>query len=105
MKQGDLYNHFKGTEYQFKCIALPLNTVENKEVLKFIGNVRYHEDDKDIKIYQHNGIWVADYELPLVIYQSELNYGTNEYWAREVDDFFGYKINNGKYIKRFILKK
>jgi len=29
---------------------------------------------------------------------------TDKVWAREVDDFFGYKEKDGRYIKRFALK-
>ncbi|MEK5323799.1 DUF1653 domain-containing protein [Aeribacillus composti] len=104
MIRNDIYTHYKGNDYQFKCIALPLNEVEDQSCLVPKGTARYYENDRDIPLYFHNGVWLIDSDLPHVIYQSEANYGTDKVWAREVDDFFGYKEKDGRYIKRFALK-
>lgn len=105
MKNGDFYNHYKNVEYYFDCIALPLND-RNKAKLEYIGTTRYHEDTHDIDLYFHkeSGVTFIDADVPHVIYQSEKHYDTNFTYAREVDDFFGYKIEHGNYIKRFTLK-
>ena len=98
MKSGDFYRHSKGGGYYFKNIALPL---ENRKKVKLIGIARYHENDRDIKLYQsEEKVLFIESDLPHVIYQSESDGETDKYWAREVDDFFGYK--DGK-IKRFTL--
>jgi hypothetical protein len=100
MKSGDFYRHSKGGGYYFKNIALPL---ENRKKVKLIGIARYHENDRDIKLYQsEEKVLFIESDLPHVIYQSEIDSETDKYWAREVDDFFGYK--DGK-IKRFTLVK
>lgn len=105
MKYGDYYNHYKGVEYWFQCIALPLNEATDKRKLEENGVARYHENDRDIALYFNNGTWYVDDDVPHVIYQSEQDYDTEKVWAREVDDFFGYKIEAGHPIKRFELKK
>jgi hypothetical protein len=100
MKYGDFYEHSKGGGYFFKCIALP---IENRDKLELVGVARYHENDRDINLYQsENKVLFLDSELPHVIYQSESDYKTDKYWVREVDDFFGYKEDK---IKRFTLIK
>jgi hypothetical protein len=102
MKKGDFYTHFKGGEYYFDCIALPL---EERESGEKIQTARYHDDTRDVDLYVENGVTFIDAEVPHVIYQAEKDYDTNKVWAREVDDFFGYKHLTGSHFqKRFTLK-
>lgn len=103
MKLGDKYQHFKGTEYTFRGIALPLNDLSNrmKELLSYKGKVSYHENTYELDLYELDGVLFLNADIPHVIYQSEKDYSTNKYWAREVDDFFGYKEKDGKLMKRF----
>lgn len=110
MKNGDFYNHFKGAEYFFDCIALPLrSSYLSKRIHSMMaesGTARYHEDTHDLQLFYLDGVAFIDSDVPHVIYQSEKHYDTDFVYAREVDDFFGYKQDaNGKYIKRFVLKK
>lgn len=104
MNYGDFYTHYKGNDYWFQCIALPLDVLASDANLKRVGSARYHENDKDIDLYFDNGVWFVDYEFPCVIYQAEKDHDTEFVWAREVDDFFGYKGKEGRYVKRFALK-
>jgi hypothetical protein len=69
-----------------------------------VGPARYHDNTHDLALYAIDGVTFIDSDVPHVIYQSEEDYNTYAVWAREVDDFFGYKQDNGKYIKRFALK-
>jgi hypothetical protein len=104
MKTGDFYNHYKGTEYYFDCIALPL---EDRKKVEPILTVRHHENTHDIQLYIcESGVTFIDSDVPHVIYQSEKDYNTNKVWAREVDDFFDTvtTIADGL-VKRFTLKK
>lgn len=108
MKYGDLYNHYKGVEYFFNCIALPMkdSSIRKSDLAKMehTYNARYHEDTHDIKIYSSGGATFIDSDVPHVIYQSEKHYGTDYVYAREVDDFFGYKADeNNHFVKRFSL--
>jgi hypothetical protein len=102
MKTGDFYQHYKGGEYYFDCIALPLNGLRSA---RKITTARYHENTHDIQLFiDDSGTTFIDSALPHVIYQSEKDYDTDKVWAREVDDFFGYKEKDGRFIKRFALK-
>jgi hypothetical protein len=110
MKYGDIYKHFKGGEYFFQGIALPLRegnlSVRTVKSMTFQGNARYHENTHDIELYAIDGAMFIDSELPHVIYQSEKDYNTYKCWAREVDDFFGYKEDiYGHMKKKFTLQK
>src|SRR4051812_16520027 len=104
MKNGDFYNHYKGGEYFFDCIALPLVNHAYEIKPHFIQKVRYHEDTQDMNLYVANGVTYIESDIPYVIYQSEKDYDTDKVWAREVDDFFGYKqLSDNNYVKRFTL--
>lgn len=109
MKYGDKYEHYKGVEYFFQGIALPLQagniSLDTMQKLMFLGIVRYHEDTHDIELYGLDGALFIDSEYPHVIYQSEKHYNTSYCYAREVDDFFGYTYIDTELIKRFTLKK
>jgi hypothetical protein len=110
MKNGDFYMHCKNTEYFFDSIALPLKgnshlTRRIKEGMTFCQSARYHENTHDLNLYNFDGVTFIDSDVPHVIYQSEKDYDTDKVWAREVDDFFGYKKEkNGQLVKRFTLK-
>lgn len=109
MKSGDLYRHYKkGHIYEFICIALskdvidmdlfnPFNILNNSK----IEIARYHEDTYDLLYCKHEGdIFIIDSDLPHVIYKNE----NGLYFAREVDDYFGYTQNSfGEWEKRFRL--
>lgn len=107
MKNGDMYRHFNGGKYAFICIALPLKDklieklFHNIEVIKTL-NVRYHENTHDLKVYiTGNGASFIDSDVPHVLYQNM----QEQDWAREVDDFFGYKTKeDGQLVKRFTLE-
>lgn len=103
MNKGDFYTHYKGGEYFFDSIALPLTTQRN---LTNVGEARYHDNSHDLELYiDDNGTIFINSDLPHVIYQGEDHYDTDFVWAREVDDFFGYKhITGSHHIKRFSLK-
>jgi hypothetical protein len=103
MKTGDFYSHYKGGEYYFDCIALPL---KGSKRARKIQTARYHENTHDIDLYiDENGTTFIDSDVPHVIYQAEKDYNTDKVWAREVDDFFGYKDVGISYVqKRFTLK-
>lgn len=106
MKYGDNYKHFKGGEYIFEGIALPLRTGNlSQETIKnmtYQGKVRYHENSHDIDLYSIDGAFFIDSELPHVVYVALKTNGI--VWAREVDDFFGYKQKeNGELVKKFSL--
>lgn len=113
MKHGNFYKHFrKGTEYCFCTIALPLKEFSGRESqLEAIGvSHDAHTPDgepvREIQLYNLFGITLIDRETPHVIYQSEHDYNTEKVWAREVDDFFGYKkMEDGSLVKRFVLQK
>lgn len=105
MRYDDTYKHFKGREYRFVSIALPLQGPNTTKLIKdqivYIGTARYHEDTHDIALYKLGSILFVDEEIPFVIYKPKDDI-TAPYYAREVDNFFGYKVGNqGNYIKRF----
>jgi hypothetical protein len=108
MKNGDFYKHYKGGEYFFDCIALPLEVSPFSKIAKeekHTQTARHHENTQDLDLYLINGVTFIKSDVPHVIYQSEKDYNTNFVFAREVDDFFGYKhIIGSHYIKRFTLK-
>ena len=102
MKNGDFYNHYKGGEYFFDCIALPVGDLITVEP---IGVARYHEDTHDIELFRSNdGVTFIESDKPHVIYQAKADYNTSKVYAREVDDFFGFVCIRGfTYSKRFAL--
>lgn len=105
MRNGDFYKHYKGNEYFFDSIALPLpDTMKNKA--KQNGKARYHENTHDVDLYFYEGVTYIDADVPHVIYQAEVDYDTTFVYAREIDDFFEHKqLKDGQYVKRFILKE
>lgn len=109
MKHGDFYTHFKGGEYYFDCIALPIqdSTLSNREKVDMLHTheAKYHDGAKSINLYESGGATFIDSDVPHVIYQAEKDYNTDYLYAREVDDFFGYKEKDGQLIKRFTLKE
>lgn len=110
MKKGNIYHHFKGAEYWFEGIALPKKNAslgcKAASEMVYVQDVRYHEDTHDIKLFSLDGALFINSDLPHVIYQSKKDYGTDRMFAREVDDFFGYKEDGEKgLVKRFTLTK
>lgn len=102
IKKDDLYKHFKGDLYKFECIAIPkLDPSISEKLLqrmKYIESVRFHENTYDIKVFEFMGIYFIEAAIPHVIYYNNEN---DLKWARPVDDFFGYKEKEEKWIKRF----
>lgn len=101
MKKNDQYRHFKGTLYVYQFISLPKEeqTKETKEKMRFVGKVRFHENTHDLDLYEYEGIYFIDSDIPHVIYK---NTEVQPLWARPVDDFFGYKrVETGEWTKRF----
>lgn len=111
MKHGDFYQHFKGTEYFFCGIALPISEFTGKKTLleetqmALDAHTPHGEEVQEVKLFDCNGIMLIDRDTPHVIYQSEKDYDTDRVWAREVNDFFGFKsFVDGSFIKRFSKK-
>ena len=110
MKQGEFYHHFrKGTEYCFRSIALPLNEFRgNKDDLVKVNPAQdahtpSGEPVREIQLYDYQGVTFIERDMPHVIYQSEEDYDTDDVWAREVEDFYGYKkMDDGTMVKRFV---
>lgn len=110
MKHGDNYDHFKGGEYFFDCIALPKDDLnidfDIRRSMTPVPAAKYHDGTRDVKLYTYGGITFIDASVPHVIYQSAKDINTTNVYAREVDDFFGYKIHNdGQAVKRFTRRK
>lgn len=107
MKYGDEYLHFKGNRYRFIGIALPMTDAMSEETINsmtYVGEARYHDNTRDVSLYVIDGAHFIKSDVPHVIYQSEKDYETDRVWAREVDDFFGYKLTpEGNFVKRFAL--
>lgn len=105
MKTGNEYLHYKDNTYTFSGIALPLQemniSVEVAKKVESKGVARHHENTHDLELFAIDGILLIDSDLPYVIYQSEEQRGTDECWAREVDDFFGYVEKDDKFVPRF----
>lgn len=101
MKNGDYYKHYKGGDYFFDSIALPLN---GKRFTQSAGLARYHENTHDLELRFDDEVLFINSDVPHVIYQAKEDHDTGKIWAREVDDFFGSKEVDGKYVKRFTLK-
>lgn len=102
MKHGDKYRHFKGAEYTFHGLALPIEEDNPEEEtvrkVKFESNVKHHDSTHSIELYFLDGVLFIDSDVPHVIYVSK----DNTVWAREVDDFFGCKVTeDGTWLKRF----
>lgn len=112
MKHGDFYQHFKGGEYFFDSIALPLSGVVNtrsliKNGVALDAHTPENEEVQELQLYRTpEGLTLIASPYPHVIYQSEKDYDTEKVWARKVDDFFGIKeYGDGSYHKRFTLKE
>jgi len=104
MKLGDLYMHYKQKKYYYYGIVLPLkqfrgrmNTVQ-ATTLVYDAHTPEGKGIQQVQLYIHEGINFINRETPHVIYQSE----DKEFWAREVDDFFGIvNVTSQKVVKRF----
>ena len=109
MKYEDIYKHFKGKKYLFIGVALPFKTFQipqninlTNEMVK-ASNIMYHENTHEVEVYTLWGTYLINSDIPHVIYQSEKDIGTDKRWAREIDDFFGYKEVDGVHVKKFKL--
>mgnify|MGYP001125179291 CR=1 FL=1 len=108
MRKGDVYVHFKGGEYLFDGIALPITEfVGNKHELKPVciahdAHTPKGENIKQVQLYEFNGLMLVDRETAHVVYQVKIGNKKDNFWIREIDDFFGYKeVEKDEYIKRF----
>lgn len=101
MKQGERYLHFKGNHYIYMGIALPL-VISSRSLNELFKQAILADDGKTIiPIYEENGVWFTPLDEPVVLYYNEEL--PNKWWARKVDDFFGYKEHDdGRLEKRFV---
>lgn len=104
MKRGDIYNHFKGEQYVFVCIAIPMKDelISTTHLAHFL-DARYHENTHNIELYtSSDGVLFINSEVPHVVYHTQKDSKMEKPWVREVDDYFGYKENkDGHLVKRF----
>lgn len=114
MKRGDLYQHFKGDDYRFEHIALPLCEVIIADGIGEWGialdaHTPEGEELRELKLYcTENGIILIDSEYPHVIYQTEEDYraDSGKTWARRVDDYFSMvQVAPFEFKHRFTLKQ
>lgn len=95
MIKGFRYKHYKGDIYVFSVIALSYNTALLSDAYR-TGGTRlkvysaHREGKVEIEVKVINGTMYIDSVYPHVIYQLEGTDNRKEYWARRVDDFFGY---------------
>lgn len=110
MKNGDFYKHYKQKDYKFCSIALPVSEFTGASI-ELEGNgvaqdAHTPEGEKiqEAQLYYHKGVVFIDREKPHVVYQAEVDYGTDKVWVREVDEFFGMqKLYSGELVKRFVM--
>src|SRR5690606_32907298 len=93
---------FKGAEYQFGGIAVPVGYMVpgKRKALQFVYNVMHHSGEYKIKAYTDGGMIFLDSDYPHVLYSST---ETGAAYAREVDDFFATVEKDGVTQKRFTL--
>ncbi|MEH7186494.1 hypothetical protein [Bacillus toyonensis] len=96
--------HYKQKKYYYYGIVLPLKQFRGRmstvqaTTLVYDAHTPEGEGIQQVQLYIHEGINFINRETPHVIYQSE----DNEFWAREVDDFFGIvNVTTQKVVKRF----
>lgn len=107
MRKGDIYRHFKGNDYVFLGISVPMFDIDDdyiKSKLKPLYKSFYSElPEREINVYHYKGILVANTECPMVLYHRK-NEDRETIWARPVDLFYGEKhFEDGSSIKRFTL--
>lgn len=102
MNKGDKYKHYKGDNYIFNGIALPLKEYAGcLDTIHYNEWVRHHEDKYDLVLYScENGIQVIYAKVPHVIYQSQKD---DKLWAIELDSFFGFTETEKGVEKQFSL--
>lgn len=113
MRNGDFYQHYKGGEYFFEGIALPVDEVQDKRGLEKAGVAWDAHTPDDVEYPQElqlfmskEGVLFISAPYPHVIYQAEKDYNTEKVWARKVDDFFSMvNITPFQSQKRFTLKE
>lgn len=104
LKQGERYLHFKGNQYVYLGIALPM-TISTRTLFGPFKEAILADDGKTIvPIYEENGVWFTPLDEPVVLYYNAEF--LNKWWVRKVDDFFGYKEHDdGNLEKRFVRMK
>lgn len=105
MRHGELYKHYKGTEYIFDCVAVPIkeedkNKFEQIDIV-YDANTPEGEELRQLKLYISNGYYFIEGDTSKVLYYSEDDYSRGIVWARDIDDFFTYVEKEGKLLKRF----
>lgn len=116
VKKADKYKHFKGAIYEYVGLSIPL-LAEGCQIkaddLIVIGEAKEESTLSMIKLYDFareekgSGLLFTESDIPYVIYRhvGEKEAGSyNGLWARRVDDFHGYKEDNGTFVKRFVLQ-
>ncbi|OPD57618.1 hypothetical protein [Bacillus anthracis] len=109
MKTGDFYKHYKGKDYFFDCIALPVDEfmgrpseLEDFGLVALDAHTPDGQEIVEVKLFYSNGVTFIDKDKAHVIYQAEEDHDTDKVWAREVDEFFGMvSITPFKTIRRF----
>ena len=99
MNTGDIYQHFKGDRYRFDSIALPFEMAKGKGL--FVRYVRYHDDSKNVAVYEDDGLLYVEMDEAAVLYHKDSTKKV-PVWAREISDFFGYKELDAGLIRRFL---
>lgn len=92
------FKHFKGNFYRQVAVTEPFeeSTEENARVLSAL-----HHATQEVMLFTYiNGRLISPDEVVYVIYESEAD---GKLWAREYDDFHGYKEHSdGTVEKRFV---
>jgi Protein of unknown function (DUF1653) len=127
MRMREVYNHYKGADYEFIMVALPVgdrDAVWDVEELEEVA--RYHEDTHDLRMFRNEAADLfIESEVPMVVYRSitfegetavakglfpdkDIRVGEGlkiriygKTYAREVDDFFSWVKHEGKWQPRF----
>lgn len=115
MKKGQEYKHFKGGQYIFLGITIPLKATEcsfEKSHLKRVGRAMHSESQESITLFDYfglpesggAGLIFSDTDVPYVLYQNIKDVEGEKLWLRQVEDFFGYKeFGSGEMVRRFSL--
>jgi hypothetical protein len=92
------FKHFKGTIYTQLGVSVPSEGTHH-EVITSLSAL--HHDTQNIMLFSFiNSQWVSPDDQSYVLYESEKD---DRIWAREYDDFYGYKQHpDGTVERRFV---
>lgn len=96
-----LFEHFKKkTIYRLIAESIPHSKATLPELCT-IKLVKHHDTQKYLEFIYADGQYKSPTEEPYVIYTP--HEGDGEEWAREYDDFYGYKkMEDGTQVRRFL---